>query len=476
MRAVARFGRRRDAMMRLRRMRQVRTPPQPRQAMAWIVWLTSAAFVLFQFSLQLSSGEIVAGLMHSFSLSAAGAGVLASAYYYVYVLLQCPAGMIVDRYGPRRVLTVGALLCAIGTFIFSHADFLISAVMGRVLMGAGAAFAFVGSLYLVGKWFPVHRFSLMVGIAETIGMIGSLLGSLYMADMVQDFGWRTILWIFSGIAFVIAVLIFFIVRDTPYPNEAPRSIRPKGAFKRDLLRLVSHRGVWFSGIYSGLMFGVITVFVSLWAVPYLELAHHVSLLSATMTINTVFIGVALGSPICGWLDARLNRHHLLMGLSLMSTVLLSLIIYLSLPRMLLVLLLFLLGMMASAYVIPFAVAHEQASAKHRSTYIGFTNMLSVGTAPIFQPIVGLIMTAVATGFFHHGYVDYSVGDYAWGLTIVPVMTLAAAIIACYVPLRGAQRKGGSAREKQTFIATEPAVSSLPHQEMRASSFSSPVAY
>ena len=87
----------------------VRRNPPTRYAYGSVVWFTSLIFVLFQFFLQLSSAQIVTGLMQSFTLSAFGAGLLASMYYYVYVTLQIPSGMLVDRYGPRRLLTVGSL-------------------------------------------------------------------------------------------------------------------------------------------------------------------------------------------------------------------------------------------------------------------------------------------------------------------------------------------------------------------------------
>src|ERR1700722_3069764 len=89
--------------------------------LAWIVWGTSAVFLLFQFFLQLSSADIVGGLMESFALNALGASVLASTYYYIYVTLQAPAGILVDRFGPRLLLALGAFVCAIGCLIFSTA-------------------------------------------------------------------------------------------------------------------------------------------------------------------------------------------------------------------------------------------------------------------------------------------------------------------------------------------------------------------
>lgn len=460
MRALTRSQRRKDAMMRLRRLRRVHQPPTPHLGMSCLVWAASAVFVLFQFSLQLSSGEIVDGLMSTFSLGALGAGVLASTYYYVYVLLQAPAGMIVDRYGPRKVLTIGALICGVGTLIFGVAHWVIIAAIGRMMMGAGAAFAFVGSLYLVGKWFPVDKFSVMVGIAEAFGMTGALIGGIYMASVVSSLGWHSVMILASAIAALIAVLLWSIVRDEPYRNEAPKSIRPKGSFRRDLMGLVNDKMAWYSGIYSGLMFGVVTVFISLWGIPYVELAHHVSLLHATAVSNVVFIGVAIGSPIVGWLDARVNRRLILTWAALASTFLVSLVIYLpNLPMWAVAGIMLLAGMAASVYVIPFAIAHELATPYTRSAYMGFTNMLSVGAAPIFQPIVGMIISLSAYLIPMHGH-GYSVLHYQIGLTVVPLMTIAAAVLARHLPLRRSPGVSEPIREMSREVETldpQPAV-------------------
>ncbi len=463
MRALDKNQRRKDAMMRLRRMRHVQKPPAPHRGMAWIVWGASAVFVLFQFSLQLSSGEIVSGLMKSFSLGALGAGILASTYYYVYLLLQAPAGMIVDRFGPRKVLTVAAIVCGTGTLLFGVSHSVAVAALGRMLMGAGAAFAFVGSLYLIGKWFPINKFAMMVGVAECIGMVGSLLGGIYMANVVGHLGWQSVMVLSSGLAALIAVLIWSLVRDEPYKNEAPKSIRPRGSFRRDLKQLMSDKLAWYSGIYSGLMFSVVTVFVALWGIPYLELAHHSTLIHATIACNMVFLGVAIGSPFMGWLDARVNRRRLLSYAALMTTVLVALVIYSpSMPLWLVGVLMLMTGATASAYVIPFAIAHELAAPFTRSAYMGFTNMLSMASAPILQPLVGMLISLAAIWAPVHAH-GYSVMSYQVGLTIVPLMTLAASVLARWLPLRRmsgvsdvAAVEGEAPTIKSASVATVPA--------------------
>jgi MFS family permease len=263
-----------------------------------------------------------------------------------------------------------------------------------------------------------------------------LLGGVYMADFVQHLGWRAAMFSAAGLAAILVVLLYAIVRDTPYKTAAPKSIRPKGSFRQDFVRLIRNKMAWYSGLYSCMMFSVITVFVSLWGIPFFQLAHHMTLMSATVVSNMVVIGVAIGSPLVGWLDARVNRRRLLSTMALLTTGFLCVAIYIpSLSEPVLVAVMLAIGICCSAYVIPFAVAHELATPSTRSTYMGFTNMMSVGSAPIFQPIVGLLIYLAAEGSMHHTHAAYTVANYQVGLTVIPLLALGAVFVARLLPLR-----------------------------------------
>lgn len=414
----------------IRTVKKIRRP-----SFAWIVWGVSMLFVLFQFFLQLSSGEIINGLMRDFSVSAFGGGILASAYYYVYVALQTPAGLMVDRFGTKRLLTIGAMVCAVGSFIFSTSHHLFIAALGRLMMGGGAAFAFVGSLNLVAKWFPIHRFVFMTAVAEAVGMLGGIMGGIFLAALVQQFGWRHSIMGASMVAAIIATLIWTVVRDTPN-NTTPVLKRPKGALLRDLKTLVNSKIAWINGAYSGIMFSIVTVFVALWGIPFMMLAYHISLTMATFVCNLVFAGVALGSPLLAWLDMRLNcRRRLLIICALVSALLLSLLIYFPvLPLWVVMILMTVLGLFASSYIITFGVGNEIVAPHMRGTSIGFVNTLSMITAPLLQPFVGLVLEIVTE---HSGGIvgKYTVSEYQVALTIIPVLVLLAAWLARFIPSR-----------------------------------------
>ena len=398
----------------------------------WIIWIVALGFVLLQFTFQLSTGEIVNGLMQDFHLTALGGGVLASAYYYVYVLLQAPAGMLIDRFGARRLLSVGAVVVALGCAMFASTHYLLIAILSRVIVGAGAAFAFVGLLRLIRKWFVPHRFGLMVGISETVGMTGSIIGTFGLATSLSVYGWRHAMMIAAIIACVLAILLWIFVRDAPKKIVRLRQF-PRRLFIHRLARLFASRRVWLNGLYSGLMFSVVSVFAALWAVPFLQVQHHLSLLYATGASDLVFIGVALGCPLIGWLDSRfLIRRYLLIALPIVAACLLACIVCITnMPVIIFIVILLMLGLSVSSYMLNFVVADEITPPMMRSTHMGIVNMLSIGTAPIMQPLVGLLLALMArhAGVSVHSYVllDYQIALLPFFLALI-----LAAWIGCYI--------------------------------------------
>ncbi len=405
---------------------------------AWLVWSISAFFVFFQFCLQLSSGEIVQGLMRSFSLTALGAGILTSAYYYIYVVLQIPAGMLMDRFGPRKLLSVGAVIVVMGCALFGMTQDLSLAFLARVLMGGGAAFAFVGCMNLIARWFPAERFGIMTAIVETTGVIGSLLGGILLAVLVQGIGWRACMEGAAVIALLIGGMTWAIVRDAP-SNVTNIIVPPKGAFASDFKKLLKKRVVWVNAIYSAASFSVVTVFVALWGVPFIQVEHHLSLTMATVVANMVFAGVAVGSPIIGYLDMRTSlRRQLLMTCALVSALLMSVVIFLPhLPLSIVMVTMFFLGVFSSSYIVTFVIANELATPTTRSTSIGFVNTWCVGTAPVMQPLIGLVLYLLNSHAAGKGVVHYSLHQYQAALVMIPLLLIVGAGLARFIPNRHA---------------------------------------
>lgn len=406
---------------------EFKTARRYRTRMAWTIWTVTTAFVLLQFFLQLSSGELIDGLMKSFALTAFGGGILASSYYYIYVFLQTPAGMLIDRYGPRGILSAGALTVCIGSMLFAIAKTVIIALLGRVLMGIGAAFAFVGCLNLIAIWFPARRFAFMTAIVETAGMFGAIAGNLWIAHFIQKAGWRNCIEMAGLFSAILSLLLFFIVRDNARKKKTAILDARTPSLKDNLKSVTQNPIIWLNGIYCGFMFGLVTVFIALWAIPFFEATHHASLMQATLTTSAVYIGMAIGGPLIGWLDGKTQwRRPIIIGNALCASILLFVVIFSIQFSMLITgVLLFFTGLFASSYVLTYAIANELATADNRATCIGFTNMFCVLFAPFLQPLIGFLITHLKGD---HNY-------FQWSVSIVPALMLVAAMIGYYLPKR-----------------------------------------
>ena len=394
----------------------------------WIIWFVSALFVFLQFGLQLSSGEILSGLMKSFSLTTFGAGLLTSSYYYIYVSLQTPVGLLMDFHGPRKLLSVGALMCCAGCFVFAQSTWVEFAALGRIMMGTGAAFAFVGSITLVSRWFPPEKFSFMLGIVEAIGMLSGLLMGVSVAHVVENFGWRASMWGAGLIAVSLSLLIWLIVRD--FPKSISPHVSPTTFPWRDMKYILKNPCSWYNGLFSGMMFSLISTFSVLWSIPFFMHVYHFQLGTAALCGNFIFVGLVMGCPIVGWIDHRTHHRKILMPIyALAAGIFLSAIIYLPLSLVSILICMTLLGLFASSYILSFAIGHELATPSTKSAAIGFVNTLSVGLTPIFQPLIGYLLWVFSKNAHNDTH------SYHLAFAVFPILLLIAALIARWIPER-----------------------------------------
>jgi MFS family permease len=162
---------------------------------------------------------IVEDLMKEFSASATSLGILSSFYFYPYALMQIPAGLLIDKLGSRKTLTIFCLVSSIGTLIFSISTSLFYATFIRLIIGLGVSVAFLGTAKLIASWFNARSFASLIGILVAMGNVGALLASASLALMVISQGWRFSFLSIAFATFALTGLIWFIVRDVPIRNE-----------------------------------------------------------------------------------------------------------------------------------------------------------------------------------------------------------------------------------------------------------------
>jgi len=404
-----------------------------------MTWGVAASFVLYQFLLQTSTSVMLPDLMKAFSVDILTVSIITSSFFYPYLILQIPAGLLVDRFGPRRLLTVSIALCALASFIFSVAPNVSVAVSSRMMMGMVSAPAVATTLYIVSHWFPRRQFALIVGLTEMFGMLGGVLGERLLSECVSGWGWRGTMYGTAVVGGVLALLCWLLVRDQPptdmVENNASSIPCATRSTWQHLRHVMGHGQVWLSGFYAGLMFVLIAAFASLWAVPFMEEVYGVSLIIAATASSFIFIGAALGAPLFGWLSDYLDKQRLPMIVSaLLSLIVIACILYIPhIPLVLLYGLFFLLGLVSAGYVIAFAIVRNITDKETHGTAMGFTNMMCILIgAPVLQPLIGWLLEYNWQGQMVDAAVHYTTLDYQFALTSLPVCLVLALLLATLI--------------------------------------------
>lgn len=399
----------------------------------WLIWMLAAGFFFAEYLARVAPSVMVPELMQSFRVHALSLGVLSAFFYYAYVIMQVPVGTLVDRFGPHRLLTVTAVLCALGSLLFAYSDALWTAELGRLLTGFGAAFAFVGTLKLATLWFPARRLGLLAGLTQALGMLGAAIGEGPLALAEQYLGWRmTMVWI-AVILLIVGVFIGMIVRDRPTQHKLHIVEPPIGLWKSFVI-VIKNRASWMNAIYIGLLYAPSAAFAELWGPTYLKNTHDLNPDIAATGISFLFIGWAIAGPFAGMLSDRMGRRKPVMLLSsVLSLITMTAVLYL--PRLSaydLFIILFCYGVSNTGVGVSYAVASEINPKKVAGTSIAFANMASVLIGAAFQPLIGWILDLNWHGKLVHGVAIYSVHAYHLAVIALPVTLALSGVVVFFI--------------------------------------------
>lgn len=390
----------------------------------------AAIFYCYEYYLRVAPTVITADLMRAFKINNTSFGSFIAYYYFAYVPAQIPAGVLLDRYGPRIILTISSLICAIGTLFFISDHFWLAKV-GRFIVGFGSAFAYVGVLKIASIWLPKKYFALVAGITSALGMFGGITGIILVERLVRIFGWRDTLF-YAGIAgIILSFFILFFIKARPKPRKGQVSMElHKTSFQEmflEIQNIIKIPAIWCAGLIGCFSFLPLSIFAELWATPFLE-AYGLSPSNAAIGASLVFVGFAIGGPLCGLLSEKLHtRKKIIIAGLLLSSIASLIIVWWTCSNLwILYTLLFSLGFFASAEVLVFAIGNDVCDPKVSGTTVAFINMLVMCGGIVLQPTVGFILDYFTLDI-HVGYVDYQ-----QALLVLPFGIFIGLIISLYI--------------------------------------------
>jgi MFS family permease len=270
---------------------------------AWVIWgmavVVYMAAVFHRGSLGVASLEATG----RFGVGPAGLGAFTVLQLLVYAAMQVPTGLLVDRFGPRKVLTTAALLIGTGQVLFALVTSYPLALLARGVLGFGDAMTFISLLRLASAHFTARQYSSVVGFTAALGSLGNLAATVPLTLLLRDAGW-TATFLITGLMTAGYALVASRLRDTPdgpAPKAAPVKLREVARSVRDAWFVPATRlGFWvhFTTMAVPAILGL------LWGFPYLVQEHGLSDQAASSVLGVMVIVAMVTGPLIGAVIGR----------------------------------------------------------------------------------------------------------------------------------------------------------------------------
>lgn len=351
-----------------------------------IAWLFGLVFYFLDYVIRSAPAVMIPELVNNFNTTELKLISMVGTYYYTYSTCSLIAGVALDKFGGKKSLFVGALILGIGCLLFLISS-QVAGVSGRLLQGAGCAFAFPGCVYLASKGFSSKSLATAIGVTQCIGMLGGTAGQFVVGPWVEEGVNIDTFWLWSGIVTVItAFCLFFVIPKEEKPEE-PTATGTKSIGYFEPYKIVfKNPQSWLCGIISGLLFAPTTIFAMTWAVAFFEKDKGFVFHDAAITSAMVAFGWVFGCPLLGFITDKIGRRKpVLVGGAILMIVSLLQLIYLPdlYPAKISM---FILGLGSGAAMIPYSVIKETNPDFVKGSATGAINFITFGVTTLLSPV------------------------------------------------------------------------------------------
>ncbi len=367
----------------------------------FICFLIFSCYVLVFFH-RLCPAVIALDIQSSFNISGTLLGVLASAYFYSYAIMQLPTGLMADSWGPRKTVSIFFILAGIGSILMGVANNLTVAIIGRVLVGVGVSTVFVCNFKILAEWFTPRQFLIMGSAFMVMGGLGALFSSAPLGWISELVGWRMTLTAVGILTLVMSALTYAFVRDKPSDmglpsiGHDPRPTEKRIGLLAGMKMVFTSSQFWPLAIWSFCVTGIAFAMGGLWGGPYLMQVYGLSKMETGSILSTFALALIFGSPLLGWIANRLGRKPVLMGCSLLMMTVSGLMALhvntLPIPALyILFFCLFLAGGPIGTVVA--TVSKELFPIEISGTSVGTVNIFPFLGGAVLQVVIGAALTA-----------------------------------------------------------------------------------
>jgi MFS family permease len=346
-------------------------------------WVFSLAFYYLEYAVRSSPAVMIPQLAKAFSVSSLGVSSILGTYYYTYSTASLLAGVLLDRLGAKYVVSAGMVILGIGCLLFMVPQ-VGTGYFGRLLQGAGSAFAFTGSVYLASHGLPARRLASAIGVTQCVGMLGGAAGQLVVAGWIGDGLSIPQFWGRMGTAVLVVAVALWWMTPKETPRTPPKEV--SGGILATYKIVFANPQSYLCGLAAGLLFVPTTIGDMVWGVRFFQADKSFSFSDAVFAISMVPLGWVFGCPLLGWLADRLGRRKpvYLGGAAIMLIGFIQLVYWPTLLATSLTLLI--LGVASGAAMIPYTIIKEVNPDQVKGSAIGAINFLTFGVTAAIGPV------------------------------------------------------------------------------------------
>ena len=271
----------------------------------WMIWIISSVFYAYQYVLRVMPSIMLTDIMEQFHIDVVTFGQFSGIYYIGYALMHLPIGIMLDRFGPRKVMTGCILLTVAGLSPLIFAEHWLYPIVGRLLIGIGSSAAILGVFKIIRMIFKEDRFPRMLSLSVTIGLVGAIYGGGPVNYLLTTFGYKAVIYSFAATGLLLAALTYWII-----PNFTSTS---QGTVFSDIKEVLANQRVIWSCIFAGLMVGPLEGFADVWGTPFLKTTYEFDSTLAASLPSMIFIGMCFGSPLLNFIAEKAGYLRTIIG-------------------------------------------------------------------------------------------------------------------------------------------------------------------
>lgn len=376
-----------------------------RKTIGWIVWITASIFYSYQYILRVMPSIMMNDILYQFNIDTTTFGQFSGIYYIGYALMHLPLGILLDRFGVKKIMPMCILLTVLGLLPILFSENWFYSIVGRALIGMGSSAAILGIFKIIRLIFNEKRFTRMLSFSVTIGLMGAIYGGGPVNYMCTVLGYKMVTAIFASIGVGLCMVMYCIVPDLKTQPTATVISQIKTVF-------CSAKVIWLC-FFAGLMVGPLEGFADVWGSEFLKQVYGLEGIIAASLPSAIFVGMCFGAPVLSFIAEKTkNDFATIIGAGIAMTACFFVLLSTKIPIM------YLSGMFI---IVGICCAYQIIAIYKASTYVNEEAVgLTTATANMIIMIFGYAFHSVIGWIINHMGGPENAKAFVYGIAVIPI--------------------------------------------------------